>query len=70
MTEVTRDEMKTKWMGAGEQLDDDELAYVIANNIGPGFNDHSSKSLLDAYRAGYRKGYMDCGEEWRKEHGF
>ena len=59
MADVTRDEMRIKWMGIGEALTNDEVDYLIAQNVEPGFNDHASLSVLGAYRAGYEEGIKD-----------
>jgi len=53
MTDITHDEMRIKWMAVGEQLDADEVSFMVQANVEPGFNDHSSRSVLEAYRAGY-----------------
>jgi hypothetical protein len=53
MADITYNEMIVKWMGVGEQLSPDEVTFVLRENVEPGFNDHSSKSVLEAYRAGF-----------------
>lgn len=49
-----------QWDVNGEELTPSEAAYVNAQGIIPGFMDHSSREVLEAFRAGYRTGTADC----------
>lgn len=43
-----------RWLHAGEELSDEELKFVLDNDLEPGYHDHSTSELLEAFRAGHR----------------
>lgn len=54
---MSDDQMRASWRNRElTQLSDKEAAYITEENIEPGYNDYSSRTVLHAFRAGMAAG--------------